>query len=151
MYILHKSIQCYDSTSCEIIGIFENLKDAEISAIKNALFNMNENIYDPSKRFRTCTSILGEKYWADSWSYLIGIDTYIIEEWSLDSNKCLQKLYFNFDYYMKKYISDKKLSKQQVNDLLDEWKKTLPVFPDCFSNKKQDTFPEIDRELWYIK
>ncbi len=154
IYIVIRYDPCYEFSTWNILGIFNNLKDAQHKIIDYFLEkNINEKLYDPTKRFELRKRGIFEEqeYWSDSWEYTIGVSDYRIETWRPNEEKSINTLNFNIDSYIKNHIIKEKLSSEQVTDLFNSWRqsKDYEKFIELFSDKKDINCAKINKEDWY--
>lgn len=155
IYIAIKYNPCYEFSTWDIIGIFNNLKDAQMNIINYVIKkDIDESLYNPKNRFYLNKyGFLEEKErWVDKWQNTIGVSDYRIEVWTPNLNKPSNTFHFNFDNYVKNHIIEQKLNTDQVKEQIDSWRKSPNYieFIKLFSQEKSRIkCPHIERESWY--
>jgi hypothetical protein len=160
VYIVTKHTPNYEFSSWEFLGVYGTLQNAKRTAIRTVLQKdlLDFELYDPKKRFHKDT-VSGwfepeeTLRWNDRWHGTIGVSNYCIETWKQDdSNGLEEKLYFNFDRYLKNLIVESGLSSKEVYNTIKDWKaRADEITFDCFDAEQHRWIPSpvCDcRERW---
>jgi hypothetical protein len=145
MHFLVKS-KMYDYYTFEaVLGVFDTLEKAKSFLIKNHLFEKNLVRHIPQNRFYSKS---GHSRIDDTWERTYTFDkTFEIERWS--DEKVIATLYFNNDYYIRKFLSeetdDKKRKISELQDL-EEFELANRVF-----DTKRQAFPECENPIDWMK
>jgi hypothetical protein len=164
VYIVTKHTPSYELSSWEFLGVYGNLQNAKRTVIKTVLKEDIEDfeLYDPKKRYHKDTDRLRlypreeSLRWEDRWSHTIGVSNYCIETWKQDQRNGLEeKLYFNFDRYLKNWVVESGMSSKEVYDTIVDWKaRADEITFDCFDTEQHHWKPSSacnDREQWQEK
>lgn len=162
-------IECIanSGTKMNCLGIYGRLHDAQKAVVATMLekdLTGGIEYYNPSKRYSKMTrgriditdmSFIQEDVWLDRWMRSSGICHYEIQEWKQNDTEGLcKKHFFNFDCFMKDYITkhgwDLELIKECIKngtlDLKDVY------IPDMFHLSPINWKPSIEsdsREAWH--
>jgi hypothetical protein len=153
-------------SSWEFLGVYSTLQKAKRTVIKTVLKEDLEDfeLYDPKKRYHKDTKRRWfhdheeeTLVWNDRWQHTIGVSNYSIETWKKDHEKGLEeKLYFNFDRYLKDFVVESGRGSKDLYNTIVDWKARADEinFDNCFDTKQQKWTPSPvcdNREQWQEK
>ena len=145
LYILFRKSRDYRPTR-DCLGVYGRRVDAQRSALRALLRELDFNLYDPAKRFEHVESnrydyamhqAVSVETWNDRWTHALGVSTYEIEEWKQERSDGLlgrQGVTRAFDAMLKDKIVNDAMSSSDTRAMLLQWKQRekVDMFLDLF-------------------
>jgi len=103
-----------------IIMVSPTLDQCVMAVTRDLLKEVKDEHYNPAARFLNLSGGVSQQLWSDQWNEDTGVLEYTVETW--DDGTRVSKLYSLFDEYFKIMIIKGKLTADQVQRELCDWR-----------------------------